>query len=135
MAWNGVVSQARESTHRMKVETIVSPCPGTTELLILLENYRVDSSTPERARGGQPRCSRTNDDDRGLWQRNSSVENQFCAGDDKHERKQLSQYGHGRAFAPVTRADPATDQGGSAPHRNIGWELRHARNVSQQSGN
>jgi hypothetical protein len=35
----------------MKVQTIVSPCPGSTELLILLENYRVDSSTPERACG------------------------------------------------------------------------------------
>jgi hypothetical protein len=35
----------------MKVQTIVPPYPGTTDLLILLENYRVDSSTPERARG------------------------------------------------------------------------------------
>jgi hypothetical protein len=53
----------------MKVQTVVSPCPGTTELLILLENDRVDSSTAERARGGQTRCPCTNDDNRGFWQK------------------------------------------------------------------
>jgi len=129
------MSQPRESTHCVKVQAIVSPCPGTTELLILLENYRVDSSTPERARSGEARGPRTNDDNRGLWQRNSSVENQFDAGNDKHERKQLSQYGHRRSFAPVARADPATDQSGSTPHWNIRRQLRHAGNVSQQPGN
>jgi hypothetical protein len=36
----------------MKVETIVPSCPGSTELLILLENYRLDSSTAKRTRGG-----------------------------------------------------------------------------------
>ena len=52
MARNGVVGQPRESTHCMKVETIVPSCPGSTELLILLENYRLDSSTAKRTRGG-----------------------------------------------------------------------------------
>jgi hypothetical protein len=46
MARNGIVRQPRESTHGMKVQAIVSPCPGSTELLILLENDRVDPSTP-----------------------------------------------------------------------------------------
>jgi len=53
----------------MKVQTVVSPCPGSAELLILLENYRVDSPTPQRAGRGQARGPRTNDDDRGFWQR------------------------------------------------------------------
>jgi hypothetical protein len=74
----------------MKVQAIVSPCPGSTELLILLENDRVDSSTPERARGGQACCPCADDDDCGFWQRDFSVEDQFHAGDDKHQRKQLS---------------------------------------------
>jgi hypothetical protein len=104
----------------MKMQTIVSPGPGSTELFILLENDRVDSSTPERARRGQARSPCTNDDDGGFWQRKFSVENQFHAGDDEHQRKQLSQYRHGRTFAPKARADPATDQSGSAPHRKTG---------------
>ncbi len=69
MAWNGVIGQSRESTDGVKVQTIVPPCPGTTEPLILLENYRVDSSTLERACGGQARRTCANDDDRGFWQR------------------------------------------------------------------
>jgi hypothetical protein len=70
MAWNGVMSQPRESTHCMKVQTVVPPCPGSTELLILLENDRVDSPPPERARGGQACRPCANDDDCGFWQRN-----------------------------------------------------------------
>jgi len=107
----------------MEVQTIISPSPGSTELLILLENDRVDPSTPQRARRGKARCSRTDYDDRGFWQRDFSVEDQFHAGDDEHEREQLSQHGHGRAFAPIARADPATDQSGRAPHRNTGRQL------------
>ena len=65
----------------MKVQAIVSPCPGTAELLILLENYRIDSPMAERTRGRQARGPCTNDDDCGFRQGKSSVEDQFDAGD------------------------------------------------------
>jgi hypothetical protein len=63
------MSQPRESTYRVKVQTIVSPCPGSTDLLILLEDNRVDSSTPERARGGEARGPCADNDYREFWQR------------------------------------------------------------------
>jgi hypothetical protein len=55
----------------VKMKTIVSPRPGSTELLILLEDNRVDSSTPECARGGQARGPCADNDDHGFWQRDS----------------------------------------------------------------
>jgi len=49
---NGVVGESGESTHGMEMEPVVSPCPGTAQLLVLLENDRLDATPLERARGG-----------------------------------------------------------------------------------
>src|SRR5712671_241997 len=67
-ARNGMVGESGESTHRVEMEAVVTPRPGTAQSLILLENNRLDSTLLERARGGQPGGSRAYDDDRGLWQ-------------------------------------------------------------------
>jgi hypothetical protein len=65
-AGNGVVSEARESSHRVEVETVVAAGPRASQRLVLFENDRLDPTPPERARGGQTRCSPADDDNRGF---------------------------------------------------------------------
>src|SRR5450830_1818744 len=116
-ARNGIVGEPGESAHRMEMEPVVSPCPGAAQLIILLENDRLDSTPLERARGGQTRCSPADDDDRGLWQKVSSVKNELLTGDDEHQREQLPQHRCWSTLASITRADPAAEHGGGTPDR------------------